>query len=224
MSGGGGQASTSPNYPKWAKKELKFGAQETRRLYDERKPPPSLYLPMDDRRRTFLEGAQGQIVDPAMEEYRKTLSGEYLGNTSPYLDTVINRSMQDVQGQVGGNYGASGRFGGGQWAASLADAMTGTSAGLRDRNYQLERDRMGAMAGDAEKYLGLGEYVGGAFEEDAALQAEETMRQYRAPEEQLNEMLSRLYGSPPVANPGMKVPKKHTWDDGWLSGLLGGLI
>lgn len=220
MSAGGQSSSSSPVYPKWAKPYIIKGLEESNRLYDERTPSPDLYVGMDPRRREFLEGAQAGIVDPAVAEYQKTMSGEYL-NGSPYLDTVINRSLNDVQGAVGGQFSGSGRYGSGQWAASLADAMTGTAARYRDANYQAERDRMQRAAAGAGDLLGIGQDVGSAFEADTAAQLEEGYRRYREPMEQLNEYLAQVYGNPAVQRPGTKTSSQK--DLNWVD-ILGGLL
>lgn len=220
MSAGAQSSKSSPIYPKWARPYIQSGLTESQRLYDQRAPSPGLYVGMDPRRARFLEGAQAGIVDPAVAEYQKTLGGEYLTG-SPYQDTVINRALGDVQGRIGGQFAGSGRYGGGQWAASLADAMTGTAAQYRDANYQRERDRMLAASGEAGNLLDVGQTVGSAYEQDTAAQLEEQYRRYREPMEQLNEYLAQIYGNPAVQRPGTATSSQKNLN--WLD-ILGGLL
>jgi hypothetical protein len=169
---------------------------------------------MDPRRRQFLEGQAGQMAGATTADFLKTMSGEYLQG-SPYQQEVIDRSLMDIQSRVGGTFGNSGRYGSGQWSASLADAMAGTSAKYRDANYQAERDRMMEMGLRAPAYMATGEYIGAAFEEDAGLQAEEAYRQYRGTQDRLQDYLSAVYGSPMAQNPRVDTTtKKHNnWVD-----------
>jgi hypothetical protein len=219
MSGGGTESSGKVNYPKWLKPHVLYGVEQARSLYDRPETPPSLYPGMDPSRSTFLSGAgQRDIIDPSVAEFGRTMRGEYL-NGSPYLDEIIRRSQQDAQSNIGAQYGGSGRFGGGQWAASLADASQGISADLRNQNYQAERDRMGGYLGMAPVALGTGEYAGRAREEDTALQQEEAYRQFQWPTEKLNQMMQILYGNPS----SRAITTTTTKDINWLD-IVGGIL
>lgn len=223
MSAGGQESKSSPVYPKWAKPYITKGLERAETAYGQytSQPSPSLYVPMDPRRRAFLEGATGSLVDPTLAEYGATVRGDYLEG-SPYQDMVLNRALGDVEGRVGSRFAGSSRYGGGQWAKSLADAMLGTSAQYRDLNYQRERDRMLQASQQLPTALSAGEYVGGAFESDEAARLNEAYRQYRQPMEQLNEFLAQVYGNPAVQRPGTSTSSKKdlNWVD-ILSGLLG---
>lgn len=223
MSGGATTSSTKVSYPKWLKKDIMYGIGQAKSLYANPATPPSLYVGMDPSRYEFLTGAaQTDVTNPSTSEYGKTLRGEYLNN-NPYLDQVISRSLNDVQGQVGSQFGGSGRFGGGQWASSLADATLGTSAALRNANYQAERDRMGSYLGMEPTVLAAGEYPGSVLEEDRALKQEEAYRQFQWPYEKLNQLLGSIYGSPMAQRPGTATSssKEINWLD-IVGGLFGG--
>jgi len=225
MSGGGANTESRTAFPKWLKPEMQYGIAEARNLYNTMGPPPSLYAGMDPQRQRFLTGqAQSEIADPSVLEYGRTMRGEYLSG-SPYLDEVIRRAQGDAQSNVGSQYGGSGRFGGGQWAASLADATTGVSAAYRDANWQAERDRMGSYLGMAPQVLATGEYAGRSLEEDVGLQQEEAYRQYQAPYDRLNQLLGAIYGSPAAQRPGQSSSssKDLNWVD-IVGGILGGVM
>jgi hypothetical protein len=170
---------------------------------------PSTYVGISDERQSALDQilAQAQgggtgVAASALEEYRKTIEGEYL-NANPYLDEIARRSAMIAGSSPVSGFNQQGRFGGGTMSNAMADAMTETTANIYGQNYQQERDRMNAMLGqagtvDALQYADaerIGQ-VGTQYEQDQVARAQEDVSQWTSDADTLRQFLSLLSGNP----------------------------
>jgi len=80
---------------------------------------------------------------------RDVLGGRYLGQGNPYLETMVDRTADDVTNRVNGAIGRFGRTGGDAHSAILGRELAGAENSLRYADYSSERDRMGAAVNDA---------------------------------------------------------------------------
>lgn len=187
-----------------------FAVQQARSFYDQMVGNrPSTYVGISPERQQALDmvlaqarGGGSGVAQTALDEYNKTMSGQYL-NDNPYLDQIVNRSVSAAGAAPISQAMMAGRFGGGTMANAMADAMQSTAANLYGQNYQQERDRMMAMLdrsgqvddlqyADAQK---IGQ-VGQQFEQDQSAQVQEQLNQYNADAQTLQTFLSLLQGNP----------------------------
>lgn len=171
--------------------------------------PPSLYVGMDPATQRALGMVENQIgagqsgvPQTAIDEWSKTMRGEYLGN-NPWLDDIAKRAGYAAENRLNSQYGAGQGFGGSAWSGSLADALTQTNAQLYGDNYQQERNRMGQYLGFAPQAENL-QYanatrlgmVGQRREEDQMAKQIEENRQYNKLWDPLEKYASLVYGNP----------------------------
>ena len=146
------------------------------------------------------------VTSAAQQEAFNTLSGQYLGQQNPYLDQLSQSIGNDVMGQVGSRFAASGqRFGGPAEQQVFARTLTDRLAPYMFGEYGREREAMGRMAALAptlgrEDYFDLGQ-----------LQRVGQERETRGQQEITDEM-SRYYH--PYEEPYQRL--------GWMSGILHG--
>lgn len=188
-------------------------------------PLPSQYVGIDPARQQGLQSIYGQAAGGSMvpqaflPEYQKVMSGGYLDAASnPYLQDIVNRSVQaagvaPTSGAVGGN-----RFGSGIYANALADARAATAANLYGSQYEAERQRMMQMAGMTPMAEGL-QYadasrmmdVGRQYEADQAAQQAEELRQYMFPTQAADWYQNFIRGSPLMAQTKSETHTPFDW-------------
>lgn len=84
-------------------------------------------------------GSNG-LMDQAAQGFGGTAQGDYL-NGSPYLNSIVNRSNQNIADQTNQLFAAGGRYGSGVHQGTLADSIGSNTNNLLNANYQQERDR-----------------------------------------------------------------------------------
>jgi hypothetical protein len=104
----------------------------------------------------FKAGNEG--VDAAQGYVTDVLGGKYMeGN--PWLDDMIGRTLDNVEGRVGAAYGSRGSFGGTKWTEALGRSLSDAELGLRYGNYSDEMNRMSGAAGLAPS-IAQAQYAG----------------------------------------------------------------
>lgn len=91
---------------------------------------------------TFGGVASGQNAggDPlGRSQLEATARGDFLGESNPYLQDMMTRISQQIQPQVAGAFGTSGRFGSGSHAKALSDALSGAGTQMYYDQYGRER-------------------------------------------------------------------------------------
>lgn len=82
----------------------------------------------------------------AADYWRKSLSGDFL-NGNPYLDGVIDASIEDANDAANSQFSMAGRYGSGAHAGVLAKNAGRISSQLRAQNYDTERGYQNQAAG-----------------------------------------------------------------------------
>lgn len=214
-----------------------FAVSEARDIYDAmRGNRPSTYVGISPERQESLNmilaqarGGGSGVAGTALDEYNKTMSGEYLNN-NPYLDEIVRRSVDAAGGSQISQFASAGRFGGGTMANAMADAMQSTASNLYGQNYQQERDRMMSMLDrsaqvddlqyqDAQRISGVGQQ----FEQDQVAQVQEALNQYNADAQTLQSFLGLLTGNPLMGEVTTTMKSSSMDPMAIASGVMGGL-
>lgn len=168
--------------PAYAEKELRFGMEEARRLYDQGLPafyPNQTYAGFAPQQEEALRLAEQRamrgspLVDTAQNQLQRTLSGEFLG-ANPYIDPMITAANRNITRQFGetvmpsvqSSLGRSGRYGNNAATQklyenaqrALAEQLADTEVGIRGNAYAQERQLMNAAIGQAPS-LAAQDYV-----------------------------------------------------------------
>jgi hypothetical protein len=125
------------------------------------------------------------IAEQAGLELGKTLNGQYLGDSNPYINTVVNDAAGDINQAVGSNFAKGGRFGSNAFVDTVADKVGDMSGNVRFQNYNAERQNMqrglalapqvqGMQYADAQQ---LGQ-VGQAYQGQTQLGIDEAMNRH----------------------------------------------
>ena len=187
-----------------------FAVDEARSVYDAMQGTrPSTYVGISDERQQALQAIMNQangggtgIAATALDEYNKTMRGDYL-NSNPYLDEIVKRSVGAAGAAPMSQAAMAGRFGGGTMANAMADSMQSTAANLYGQNYQQERGRMMQMLdradsvnnlqyADAERMAGVGQQ----YEQDQIAQTQEELNVWNQDAQTLSTFLKLLTGNP----------------------------
>jgi hypothetical protein len=159
--------------PAYIDTQLKFGADEARRLYNQGAPAffggqtYANFAPQQEQALQMTEQralAGSPLTREAQNQLQRTLSGEYL-NANPFLDAQINaatrgttqRFAETVMPSVQSSLGRSGRYGNNAATQqlftnaqrTLAQQLADTEANIRGANYQNERGFMNQAIGQA---------------------------------------------------------------------------
>ena len=114
-------------------KEWFFGMKDQDFISPERKHA------MDTMRNIAMTSS---IPTDALNEYTKTVSGDYLREGNPYLDENIRRAVSGAVAAPASAYAQHGRFGSGAMANAQMDSGMAVEARMRGDNYEAERARM----------------------------------------------------------------------------------
>lgn len=95
------------------------------------------------------------LVGNAESSLADTLGGKYL-DSNPYIDSIVSKTLDDVQGRMGALGMGSGSFGNANVAKTAAEGMSNAANQIRFQNYGQERDRMMSGLGFAPSIYGLG--------------------------------------------------------------------
>lgn len=90
-----------------------------------------------------IEKAVGQTskgMGTGMDALTASANGSMLG-ANPYLDAVLNKSMQDAADRVNAQFSAAGRYGSGAQSTALARELGGIENETRMNQFNTERDR-----------------------------------------------------------------------------------
>lgn len=159
MSGGGKgkQKSTSTStvkVPKYLSKELQYGVEQARSLYDQGAPayyPDQTYADftpaqIEAMNSTMERGRYGSDVGNAAQGYATdVLEGNYL-NDNPYLDQIMQRYGAQANSQVLGAFNKSGRLGSSANVATAAQSVGDATLPFLFQNYGNERNMQQAAA------------------------------------------------------------------------------
>lgn len=99
--------------------------------------------------------APNALIGNAESSLSDTLGGKYL-DSNPYIDSIVNKTLDDVQGRMGALGMGSGSFGNANVAKTAAEGMANAANQIRFQNYGQERDRMMGGLGYAPSIYGLG--------------------------------------------------------------------
>jgi hypothetical protein len=215
-----------------------YALGQARTLYDQQQPLPSMYTPMSPQRQQAL-GSMEQIAgnravsDPAMAEYQKTMSGQYMNpDSNPYLGDMVNRSVGAAMGSQTSGFASGGRFGSGAMSNAMADAGTATAERIYYGNYNAERNRQQQMMGmapmmDQMQYSPemMQGQIGAEYEQDELAKRMEAMRQYENPYAQLEQYQSYLTGNPLMASSfgGGAASRKFDWGSALTGAAIAGV-
>lgn len=86
------------------------------------------------------QSGSNSLMDQAAQGFGGTAGGQYLGG-SPYLDSIVNKSNQNIADQTNQLFSAGGRYGSASHQGTLADSIGSNTNNLLNANYQQERDR-----------------------------------------------------------------------------------
>ena len=105
----------------------------------------------------LLGAAQGYATD--------VLSGKYLGQGNPWLQSMIDQTGASTADRVNATFGAAGRTGSGRHVHDLIRALADSENGLRYGDYGAERAAMANAASqaaglDAAHYAGIAPLLG----------------------------------------------------------------
>lgn len=214
----GKTASTSPQFPGFAKKKMQKIAREATNLY---KDPTTEFLPELNARtnqgldmRAEIAGGGNSIANPALDEARKILSGGYLDVTK---DPNFQRNINEALGSTAGRFANSGRTGSGAYAGAMSDAATGVAAQM----YDVERQRQMQTLGMTPQLI-AGQYADSAALEDAGRAVDEdTMARFDWPYARLDRYANTIYGSPATQIPGQTSRQPFDWGNAALGTTMG---
>lgn len=196
---------------------------------------PSQYVGIDPARRQGMNESlqmaqQGTAVPGAgLGNWLATQQGQFL-NANPYMDEVVNRSVQAGMPGITGGFAKAGRFGGGAMANAYQDMAQRTAANLYGQNYQQERGRMMQSLGmmpqmyeaqfaDQSKMM----QMGAMEEQDQRNLRSEEMRAWGAPMQKVG-----MYNQALQGNPLSAYRKTETWQPfdwgGAAVGMVGGMM
>lgn len=186
--------------PSYAARQLEYGVDEARRLYDQGLPaffPNQTYAGFTPQQEEALRQAEQRamrgspLVDTAQNQLQTTLSGGFLG-ANPYIDPMIeagNRSIvrqfgETVMPSIQSSLGRSGRYGNNAATQNLyqnaqralAEQLSDTEANIRGNAYAQERQLMNAAIGQApalaaQDYMDIAQLSGVGEQRQAMEQA-----------------------------------------------------
>lgn len=96
-------------------------------------------------------GDTSALTNLAAPQIASTIHGDYL-NSNPYLDQIYQHGADVIGRNVDSRFEASGRYGSGSHASSLAEPLAGLYGSLYGTNYQNERGRQVAAATNAPAF------------------------------------------------------------------------
>ncbi len=159
------QTAVSKSEP-WAAQQpyLTKGFEEAEKLYDAPGPgyyPESTVVPFSQESEQGMgavmdqAGAGGNpLIPQASGELSKTMAGEYLGDSNPYLAGIADRIGGDVRRHTDSQFGMAGRAGSGAHAESLGRGISMGVGQMYGNAYESERGRMMGAAGMAPGMAG----------------------------------------------------------------------
>lgn len=77
----------------------------------------------------------------ALAPLQATANGDYLNQTNPYLQSMLDANAEKVRNQVNSSMSGAGRYGSGAHTTQLAKGITDATAPLLYQNYDAERQR-----------------------------------------------------------------------------------
>jgi hypothetical protein len=101
---------------------------------------------------------EDETVTAAQGYARDAIGGKYL-DSNPYIDEMAGIAARDAGDEVNSYFGKIGRVGGGAHQESLGRGISEAILGVRNQNYNSERDRQ-AQAASLSPSLNAGQYAG----------------------------------------------------------------
>ena len=92
---------------------------------------------------TDLINSGGMSADQrsALAPLQATANGDYLNQTNPYLQQMLDANAEKVRNQVNSSMSGAGRYGSGAHTTQLSKGITDATAPLLYQNYDAERQR-----------------------------------------------------------------------------------
>lgn len=105
------------------------------------------------------------IRTASQQNLQDTLSGRFMGDSNPYMQGVIDRTLRDItrnfnegtKAATDANFARAGAFGGSAWDQAtqnnnraLADSLGAVAGNMRSQNYQTERQNQLQTAGNMQ--------------------------------------------------------------------------
>lgn len=117
---------------------------------------------------TAQSGVLQNLIDGSQRGYNTgfntldaTANGSMLNNVNPYLDAALGTASQRTADAVNAQFSGAGRFGSGAHTGVLADRLGAIETNARMGNYDAERQRQLAAAGQLHQAGGAGaQYAG----------------------------------------------------------------
>jgi hypothetical protein len=159
--------------PDYIARQLTFGADEARRLYDQGAPaffPNQTYAGFTPQQEQALQMTEQRalagspLTREAQSQLQRTLQGEFLG-ANPYLNSMVDASTRGITQRfaettmpsVQSSLGRAGRYGNNAATQqlftnaqrTLAQQLADTEANIRGNAYASERQLMNAAIGQA---------------------------------------------------------------------------
>lgn len=136
--------------------------------------PGQTYTPMGYDTSTALNQMRERAMDgsPVNDAAKSGVIDMIGGNGNPYLDSMVNKTMDQVGNRVNSNFSKAGRYGSVAHQDNLSDNLTDVANSMYGNQYSSDRNRslraIGMAPGiaendytDAGKLLGIGEVVEG---------------------------------------------------------------
>lgn len=204
----GKQATTSPQFPKFAKQSMRKINQFASDLYDDPStsmiPDLNPFTQQGIGQRAEIAGGGNSIANPGLDEARRILGGEYLDLSN---NPSWQRNMGEAMGAASDRFAGSGRVGSGSYAGALGDAATGVTAQM----FNTERNRQTDVLSMLPQLVS-GQYADSAALEDAGRALDEdAMARFDWPYARLDRFANTVYGSPATQIPGQKSSSPFDW-------------
>jgi hypothetical protein len=150
-----GQSKTVQSNDPWgpAQPYIINNLKQTQATYDQNQPSLQKYAGMQQG--TYgrvAPGAEAGIMG-AQSLVNKNLSGGNLAG-NPYLDSVLNRTREDVTNSVNSQFSGAGRYGSGAYQGVLAKQLADSENSARMANYGQERGYQQDAIGQGQNLMG----------------------------------------------------------------------
>lgn len=158
LSGGSSSKSVSGSAQPWAKKIAAPAANQVVGVFNQQQPA---LQNLTDTVQGKIPGLSSNFegwnptVGQSRDYYGDVLGGKYLDPASnPGLSSVLDRVRGDVSDEVNSQFSLGGRYGSGAHTGVLTDRLADAEGNILYGNYNQERERQDAAAGEVNQVQG----------------------------------------------------------------------
>ncbi|MDI9409790.1 MAG: hypothetical protein QM523_11185 [Candidatus Pacebacteria bacterium] len=135
------------------------------------------------------------LLQAGQAQLQNTLNGDYMKAGNPYLQAMMEQTIQGLKPTIDGQFAAAGRYGSGAYANALDSSLANAASNLAFQQYSLERGnqvngltQLPAVA--AEQYSGANAIAAIGASQDAA-----KMNQLNAPFDAIGKYMGLVNGN-----------------------------